>query len=747
MVFAVVYRTIYQTMLRSIVFTAVSAAISITISGACYLVSPLHLQAQPAPIVVQTQVIPPYSPYLSDYVTANDRLLVRLINTSQVARQVRLAGSLRGTNGVEVTIPPTFIPTQPIVVPPGATVQVLSSQLSEYFSSSAVQISGTTLQEVILGNGLPEGSYQLCLQALDFASGQPLSQMAPLGCTPQFAVAQLEPPFLLQPMNETHVPASFPQAIVFSWSVPAGARQNQIEYVLRLAEMFPQNMDPNQGMLAATTPRLFEQVLVNNSYVYGPSDLPLEIGKRYAFQVIARPAPGQNAVFRNGGRSVAFAFTYGTPQQIAEYRDSLRRAKPFVAAGTKSASAVELPQPRIRGTGVEANGVERPVIEVRVEEFLSRKIHPLLNYVFFDSAQFELPSRYVAITPRQSLTYNPRALYNKEPLDVYYHTLNILGYRMKNNPSENITLVGCAGALESPTQGKTALAQSRALSVANYLKNVWGIDAQRIQIQARELPEKPTLSQTKPLIGDEENRRVEILGSWELVQPLIMSDTLREATPPIIRFYNDVQTSPAYKEWSIVASQQDREIKRFRAARAISPYVDWRINRDKNSIPLDTTTVEYQLAINYDTLGSAASEVGRMPVQQVTIQKKRRERVNDVERDRYSIVLFEIGSDVITDNILRTIELIRAEKSIKPTSKVSIIGYTDDVLGSARDNLALAKRRAEAVAKALGVTKEDVQELVVEGSTRSLPYETDLPEARFYCRTVLIEVENPVVLE
>jgi TANFOR domain-containing protein len=703
--------------------------------------SPAPVNAQQPSVMVQVQVAPPYSPYLSDYTTAPNKLLVRLVNTSQTMVQVRLAGTITGTNGVRITIPTTFIPSQPIVLPPGGMVQLTQLQLSEYLNPSILQITGITTQEIVLGNGLPESTYQVCFQALDFMTGQPVSQMAPAGCAPPFAVTNYEPPLLLQPFNEASVISSFPQAVLFSWSVPAGAPPAQVDYILRIVEIFPQNADPNLAILTATTPRLFERQVDLNNYLYGPADPPLEVGKRYAYQVVAVPAPGANLVFKNGGRSLTYVFTYGRSTPMPVVTDSVQTAPPKPIAKP----AIVLPKPLVRATGVEANGVERSVVEIRVEEFLSRKLHPFLNYLFFNATSAVIPARYVTLNTAQAAEFSPLKLYNKETIDVHHSMLNIVGYRLKQQPSESITIVGC---LSQSEKGNTTLALQRAQVVRNYLQKIWGIDTTRLVVQARELPEKPTLSDVNPGPADAENRRVEILGSWNVLQTVAISDTLREATPPTIRFYTDVKTDPAYKDWNITATQNNRELRRIASTRTVPPYVDWRINREKNTVPIDTAKLGYQLTVGYDTVGSAASDPAAMPVQQVTIQKKRRERVNDVEKDRYSVVLFDVGSDKITDNIQKVIDFIKAEGRIKATSRVIITGYTDNLIGSDAVNVELSKRRADAVATALGVTKDNVKELVVTGmGGRDLLYDTDEPEGRFYCRTVLVEVENPVVQE
>jgi outer membrane protein OmpA-like peptidoglycan-associated protein len=67
-------------------------------------------------------------------------------------------------------------------------------------------------------------------------------------------------------------------------------------------------------------------------------------------------------------------------------------------------------------------------------------------------------------------------------------------------------------------------------------------------------------------------------------------------------------------------------------------------------------------------------------------------------------------------------------------------------LGNPDFNQKLSQRRAESAAAGLGVSKSSVKEVLVQGKGKTPPllYEVEYPEGRFYCRTVVIDVENPV---
>lgn len=403
-------------------------------------------------------------------------------------------------------------------------------------------------------------------------------------------------------------------------------------------------------------------------------------------------------------------------------------------------------KPKIRALGVEANGVEVPVVQIRVDEFLSRQIHPLLNYVFFDDNSAVIPQRYRQMTDVSAENFRPERLFNMETLEVYYDVLNIIGYRLKNS-TETITITGC-NANVGPEKGNKDLSTRRAQAVKDYFQNVWKIDPTRLTLQSRDLPEKPSNSKESPLEAEAENRRVEITGSWAMTQPVFIQDTLREATPPIIRFYSKVEAkdeNPA--QWSIAIKQRAKALRSpISAAGNIKSVVDWKINKEKNTIPLDTVPMTYELEIRYPTLPNLRSKRLSMPVQQITIQKKKRERANDVEKDRYSMILFPFGSAKVEEGNAKIVEFIKSEKRLRPESSVVITGYTD-IIGTDQFNLKISTDRAKSVQAALGLDKPGaVKEIKVEGRGKQKPllYENnELPEARLYCRTVVVEVKNP----
>ncbi|MBI3258069.1 MAG: hypothetical protein HYZ54_01085 [Ignavibacteriae bacterium] len=76
---------------------------------------------------------------------------------------------------------------------------------------------------------------------------------------------------------------------------------------------------------------------------------------------------------------------------------------------------------------------------------------------------------------------------------------------------------------------------------------------------------------------------------------------------------------------------------------------------------------------------------------------------------------------------------------IKKEANVVIMGYTDRV-GEIAFNMSLAESRAKSIAGFLG--KEFEVTTIAKGNSNL--YDNNLPEGRFYSRTVEIEVQTPV---
>ncbi len=378
---------------------------------------------------------------------------------------------------------------------------------------------------------------------------------------------------------------------------------------------------------------------------------------------------------------------------------------------------------------------EGSMASMRVEEFVSPQLRPLLNYVFFDEGVGTMPARYTRLAPAQVSRFNLGSLQNLDVLPTYYNLLNVVGWRMRQNPTATLSLTGC-NSDQGAEKGRKDLARTRAEDVRNYLRDVWNIEEGRITVDARNLPEKPSSSSSPD--GMAENRRVELRSSVpEILDPVFTIDTVLVTEPGAVRFVPSVSSVAGVDSWRVVATQGGRELKTFTGVGNPPPVIEWDIEADRASIPRGNSPVEYRLEVTDLAHQNVVTPLGTFNVEQLTVKEKRDRGMADKQIDKYSLILFEYGRSEISDANRRIVDFIR--QRIAPGAKVAVTGHTDRA-GDAGINQRLSEERARSTQRALnypGATYEGLGESV-------LLYDNDLPEGRFYCRVVNVVVETTI---
>lgn len=386
----------------------------------------------------------------------------------------------------------------------------------------------------------------------------------------------------------------------------------------------------------------------------------------------------------------------------------------------------------VTAVGLDFSGQEIPIPEIHIEEFFTTNTQPLLNYVFFSENSSEIPDRYNKLQFEQTKEFTEDSLHSLGTLETYYHILNIIGKRLRDNQNEKITLVGCNSEIGLERNNKT-LSESRAKAVRDYLEKVWKIDISRIKIEARGLPSKPSTPKDEP-DPIEENQRVEIYGNWEILKPVFTYDTLRVVNIPTLRFKPKIISEAGIKDWNLILSQNKINLKIFKGNTIPAQNLDFSF--DKSNTPKNEITIEYKLSAT-DSINQNKIQQKSIPVSLKTIKSKRQKGTADKEIDKYSLILFDFDSDQVKENNKKIAEFVRSR--IMYNSTVVITGHTDRT-GSDEYNQNLSERRAKATARALGLSEEIAFGL----GENPLLFPNDTPEARFYCRTVVITVETPI---
>lgn len=383
---------------------------------------------------------------------------------------------------------------------------------------------------------------------------------------------------------------------------------------------------------------------------------------------------------------------------------------------------------------IDTNNKENKNFTIKVEDFVSYNMRPLLAYVFFDENSSEIPARYVQFDDKVAVNFTTDQLGNLNALETYYFVLNIIGKRLKDVPSANITLIGTNADIGVEKNNKQ-LSESRARSVANYFINTWKIDPNRIKISSRNLPKDN--SKIDDPLGMQENRRVEIVpDDLSIIEPVFTVDTMRVLSSSELRFIPKVISEAGISKYSFVLKQRDKELLKIEDNGKMPNNFSWKVT-NKN-FPKDEADFAYTLSV-MDSVGQTlSSPIKRIPITRKSIDMKRRTGQSDKEFEYYSLILFDYGKSELGSEHRKVVDFIK--QRVSPDSKVFIYGFTDS-MGEDEVNRKISDKRAISVLKRLNINTN----VTVEGKGESeLLYENGTPEGRFYCRTVTINIETPV---
>lgn len=253
------------------------------------------------PVRVIPQLIPPYSPYLSEYsqpVVDHIKVTIMLADLSEFNRKVRLSVSIQG-QGVSVRSKDiTALP--PVILDGGTPVTLGADELSPYFRPENLLCQGVI--QTNKGAMLPEGVYQFSFQVYDYQTNRLLSSKS----SAMAWIVLSEPPLLNLPINGQNIILRDPQNIVFQWTPRHMSSPNSafsVEYKFSLVEIWDTHVDPQTAFLSS--PPLYQTTTYATTLLYGIEQPALMPGKNYAYRVQARAKNGLEEfdLFKNKGYS------------------------------------------------------------------------------------------------------------------------------------------------------------------------------------------------------------------------------------------------------------------------------------------------------------------------------------------------------------------------------------------------------------------------------------------------------------
>ena len=258
-------------------------------------------------VSVNVSVAPPYTPYLLDYVFATGKITIQVKNNTRQIQQIKLLGSITGDNGLWVKTKPTFQPTKPIILNPNE-IKIFKNwqELQDFFDGNNVEYSEIN-PEVIARNGFPEGAYNICIRALDFATNSVLSFDEPLGCSNPISIRYVEPPVIIYPKDEETISIDNHRPIMFNWSNVIGLVKG-VNFDFKLVELPDEEVNANAYIESVTIPIYQQKNIRSTTLIYGNNMPILKTNKRYAVRITAFDVD-KKVVFLNEGHSFVTTFT------------------------------------------------------------------------------------------------------------------------------------------------------------------------------------------------------------------------------------------------------------------------------------------------------------------------------------------------------------------------------------------------------------------------------------------------------
>lgn len=370
---------------------------------------------------------------------------------------------------------------------------------------------------------------------------------------------------------------------------------------------------------------------------------------------------------------------------------------------------------------------------------------PLRNSVFFDEGSVSVPARYIALTSSQASDFKEEHLLKEQSenmtgrsarqMNVYYNILNIMGDRLRSNPGTSISLSGASA--KGPQEGKAF-----AEAVKQYIVNAYGIDGSRINTQGRTKPlipsEQPNGTKELTLLhaGD---RRVDIESSspellmevgGEMMKPVQILTTQADPLDSHIIF-NLKGAKALVKSWSVDLTDDQGAVQHY------GPFT-----REQESVQ-GKTVLGNRRDGTYKVSMLAETNNGLPIRKETTVALVHQDQI--IKKGfRYSILF-----DFDKENSIASYDKFLTEvvtPLISEGSKVIVHGYTD-VIGEYNYNYKLSQNRAQhaqkIIERALSAAGKNNVNFECSGfgeDDSKSPFENNLPEERFYNRTVIIDI-------
>lgn len=411
----------------------------------------------------------------------------------------------------------------------------------------------------------------------------------------------------------------------------------------------------------------------------------------------------------------------------------LKKTEKKEAAAPQHVSNINLSMGAVNS--VTRDGTRAKMNSIRVEDMKYSELFPFIPYVFCDeNAAAPTPAYQNTTVTNEAGSFNISTL-APDAIEINKSTLAIIGQRMNQYENAHLTITGTKDSKKEKSN------KDLSLERANYAKNIlvtsFGIDSNRIKTVGGGLPTKASSSRVED--GIVENRRIEFSSDEPaLFAPIVISgENQRIAQPDIVEFLPLVETQDSIAAWKLDLYQSGRLIKTLRGT-GDPQSIEWNIS--PNDLTDKEMPVSYTLDVQ-DNYNGEKTITGSIPVEYISISKKKSEELADKTISKYSLILFDFDKSDISAADMQTI-VDQIVPAVKYNSTVDIYGYTDRI-GDDKYNQKLALKRAEAVQQVLKSKVPDAK-FNTHGVGESVKiFDNDSPLGRQLSRTVQIFISTP----
>ncbi len=391
---------------------------------------------------------------------------------------------------------------------------------------------------------------------------------------------------------------------------------------------------------------------------------------------------------------------------------------------------------QVRTTGIIAIAPS----SLTIEEVKTIDSSPMLGHIYFPEGSGEIPSQYVRLSgASETASFDEQSF--RDTLEKYYQVLNIIGKRLTARPDATITIIGC-NSDTGVEKNKKKLSAARAEAVRDYFQTVWNIAPERMKLEARNLPLRPSARNLKE--GQAENRRVEIQSAdLEILAPIRSVYLATRIDNKAVKLSPKVISPNGIESWKLTVANANGSIANLEGKGAPEVEID---------VPIVTSKLEdlakggdIAVKMEVQDLKGQVIMLSPTPVKVNFIQRSQRLALKQEQRiqEKYALILFDFDKDTIEADNQDIVNRIVSRIRQLGQPSVDIVGHTDNI-GRKEYNIKLSERRALSVYKLMttafaGSSTEFIRHRGV-GSDQPL-YDNMSPEARSFNRTVTITLE------